>query len=224
MDTLLHSQPAGAGVSPMLTLALWAAAIIFAVVATVQRARGASELREKLRELEQKLAAPAVPVAPARGNSGRATPSFGATFYESSPSPLQGLLAWPGAVPTVLAAVLAVGGAGLMVAGSRGDADDGAGYRRQLSGLQASHDSLAVMVKDLRDSLRVVAAAPTAVTVRKPATAPAEPTKPLATAMRSRSPQGAAIPRAPAAPAVLPAAPALDAGGSGAIPKAPVLP
>lgn len=218
MDTLLASQPAAAGVSPILILAVWAAAIIAAVVATVRRARGAGELRDQLRELERKLAAPSPPMRP---NPARATPSFGATFYQATPSPLDGLLAWPGAVPTLLAAVLALGGAGLMVSGASSHTDGGTGYRQQLIGLQASHDSLTVMLKDLRDSLRVLAAAPVA---RKQAATSAEPTRPLATALRSSVPPSAGIPRAPAAPAVLPAAPALEAGASSAIPKAPALP
>jgi hypothetical protein len=220
MDTLLSSQPAGPGISATLILAVWAAAIVAAVVATVQRARGAGEVREQIRELERKLVAP---VAPVRAVPSRATPSFGATFYESTPSPLEGLFAWPGAVPTILAAVLALGGAGLMVAGSRSRADDGAGYRRQLIGLQASHDSLALMVRDLRDSLRVAAAVPAATAARRPS-ASTEQARPLATAMRTRSSQGTAIPRAPAVPGVLPDAPKLEAGASSAVPKAPALP
>ncbi len=208
MDTLLASQPAAAGVSPMLILAVWTAAIVAAVVATIRRTTAAGELRDQLRELERKLA------APVGANPTRATPSFGAAFYEATPSPLAGLLAWPGAVPTVLAAVLAVGGAGLMLTGSNRHADDRAGDRRQLLGLQASHDSLMVMVQDLRDSLRVLAAAPVP---RRQTASSAEPTKPLASALRTNSPRARTIPRATAAPA-------LEAGAGGEIPKAPPLP
>jgi hypothetical protein len=196
-------------------LAVWAVAIVAAVIAAMQRAQGTGEMREQLKELERRTASLVEPERPAAASS-RATPKFGAVFYESTPSRFEGLLSWPGAVPTIVAAVLALASGGILLARRSTDGGQQARYQQQLMTLRASHDSLALLVQGLRDSVRAVQAP------AQTASAPARAANPAGSGSKGRPAPAQERTRTaaiPPAPKILPAAPALDPVASGSAAK-----
>lgn len=196
MDSVAQSQAAGAGSGILLALGVWALAVVAAVIATLQRHQAVKQLREQLAELERKVTPPVAAPTPTRTG-----PSFGATFYQESPSPLAGAFAWPGALPTLLAAVLAVAGAALLLMSARGDRSGEARLAADVSQLKASHDSLLIAVTSLRDTVRLAAQeGPSSTSPARPQP-DASPIKRVTTASReARSSRKSAITPAPAIP------------------------
>ena len=212
MDTLIQSQTTGAGTGAFLAVAVWAAAIVAAVIATVQRAQGTREILERMGEVERSIKALSEPARPAVAPS-RTSAKFGAALYQESPSPIAGLLSWPGAALTLVAALLGLAGGGLLLVSARGGSEMGARYQQQLGQLRVSQDSLLLLVQGLRDSARIASErANTSPASTRAATAPAAKPAPLATASREAPSRKSAV---------LPKAPALDPGAIGASPKAP---
>lgn len=212
MDTLIQSQSTSAGVGSILAIVVWAAAIVAAVIAAVQRAQGTREIRERMGEVERSIKALTEPVRPAAPPT-RTSAKFGAALYQESPSPIASLLSWPGATLTLVAALLGLAGGGLLLASGRSGSSADAQYQRQLGQLRASQDSLVLLVQGLRDSVRIASEkANSSLASTRAATAPTAKPARLASATREVPSQKSAV---------LPKAPRLDPGAIGASPKAP---
>jgi hypothetical protein len=178
---------------PMLFLVAAAAA---AIAAALVQAREVRELRDRLDHLAQP--APVAASEPAEAALRPRAAMFGALYEAPEPSALDRLREAPGTSLVGASALLALLGAVALGAHASGDRRAAAEQAAGLVAIRASHDSLAVQLAALRDSVRA-ASSVTATLAARSAAAPAPRPRPArATVARTAEPALPPMPKMPA--------------------------
>src|SRR5689334_4666341 len=149
-----------------LLLVVWIGAILAGLAASVQQTSVVAKLHDEVRDLERRtgpIKSSQSSADDTRSGTG-ASPLFAALYADKRPSLWAEISSRPALAVTLLAAVLGIAGGGLLVAETAKVRVLALAQRQELTDVRAAHDSLATLVRHLRDSLMVtashVAAAP----------------------------------------------------------------